>query len=222
MTINRRKVSNNPLTSLVCGFFILLTTACGGPLAYTIKMSEVPAEKRDGLTQSREAADKAELARNAAEELVVNTEKEIELAEQELKKVQADLAIAKEMLDLEEAKEDADRSSEVKTAETRVEQSKNSVEVAEAQLALKKELLSHRENLAREAKAAWLVTLAEHEAAKMAEVKTGDPEMDERRTKINEQLVEKKQDLEKAKARSKESNEEVKEAEAEVADALDA
>ncbi len=222
MTINRRKVSNNLLASLACGFFILFTTACGGPLAHTIKMSEVPAEKRDGLMQSREAADKAELARNAADELVINTEKEIELAEQELEKVQADLAIAKEMLDLEEAKEDADRSSEVKTAETRIEQGRSAVDVAEAQLALKKELLSHRENLAREAKAAWLLALAEHEAAKMAEVKPGDPEMDERRIKINEQLAEKKQDLQEAKARSKESDEEVKEAEAEVADALDA
>lgn len=213
---------NNPLTALVGGLFLLLTTACGGPLSHTIKMSEVPAEKHDSLKPSREAAEKAELARDAAQELVKNTEKEIALAEKELEKVRADLAIAKEMLDLEEAKNDAERSAEVKTSETRVDQSKKAVLVAEAQLDLKNELLSHRENLAKEAQCAWLAALAEHEAAKMAEVKPGDPEMDERRTKINEQLAEKKKDLAEAQARSKESEEEVKEAQAEVADTIDA
>lgn len=221
MTNIRKTRFQNFTTSILCGALIVLCSACGGPLAYTIKMSEVPAEKRDGLVQSKEAADKAELARDAANELVTNTEKEIELAEKNLEKVRADLAIANEMLDLEEAKADADRSAEVTTSETRVTQAKKAVVVAEAQLELKKELLTHRENLAREAKAAWLVTLAEHEAAKVAEVAPGNPEMDERRAQINEQLKEKKTDLTELQARSKASSEDVKEAEAEVADALD-
>lgn len=209
-----------PKTALVA-VLLSLATACGGPLSHTVKISEVPAESRDKMVSTREAARKAELERDAADDLVANTKKEIETAETDLKSKKSDLAIAREMLDLEEAKESADRSAEVNTAETRVDNAKIAVAVAEAQLDLSEELLDHRKNLAAQAKAAWLLALAQHEVAKMNEVKSDDPAKKELKAEIDAQLQDKQREFDAAKERSAESEEEVNEAKEELADAAE-
>ena len=188
---------------------LLLALACGGPLKHTLKPSLVPEAKRAELDASQLEVKNAETARDAAVSDVAVKKQDLKAAKVALKDREDDIKIAKAGQGMEGAKADAGRGGNTKSAKLAVKSAKIARDVAEAQIGLDEEELDLAELKATEAKAQWLVALANYEEAKGERIPSDDPKIAGKKREVSEQLDEKKRDLKEASAAVEKQQKEV-------------
>ncbi|HXS17338.1 MAG TPA: hypothetical protein VN764_09120 [Polyangiaceae bacterium] len=214
--------TRSPLSAT--GFLLLsalLLGACGGPLSHTVKLSLVPEGKRDEVSDEKLKSNDAALHRDQMRHAVTEAESDVKAAKLAIKEREGDVGIAKAKLDMEKAKTDANRNGDATSAETELHNAKVKRDVAKAQLDLDEEELALAEAKADEAKAAWLLSLAEYENAKAERVESKDANWSKKKGKVTEQLSQKKAEQGEAQGRVEKATARVDKAKARLADAAD-
>ena len=217
----RLKLASLPLLQRVALLAFLVVTACGGPLAHTVKMNDVPQERREEVVATKDAVRQAEQARLEAKDRTTQAKNKVKSDRNQLKEKKSDLKIARAQLDVEKAMKDADRDAAIASAQGRVKLAQVELAIAEAQLSLSEEEAEHADRLHDEAKAEWHVALAEHELIKSQAIEPKDAQHTRLHTKIVQQRKDKQTDLDKAKKRSEKSAAAVAQAKAKLTEVRD-